>query len=165
MELVVAAVAALVAAALLVQTPTSLRARALGVAGFYAAVTAPVTIVAPVVNHWLRRGLAGTSQAVPAPGEAVRVLMEFVVFRGGVAVIVGLLLARAVPVIPSRPFVVALACVVAGLAEVALRIEDILGVARMFPLIAVADLLAPEVAPAVVGAAATALWVTRKGDG
>jgi hypothetical protein len=34
----------------------------------------------------------------------------------------------------------------------------------MFPLVAVADLLAPDVAPALLGAAATGLWVTRGRD-
>jgi hypothetical protein len=161
MELLGGAVAALAAVALLVLAPASLRGHALLNAAFYAVVTGPLSVVAPVARHLLRIGLVDVSQAVPTPGEAVRGLAEFVVLRGGVALILGVLLARWAPAIPARPLVVILACVVAGLAEVALRLDDILAVARMFPLVAVADLLLPEVAPALLGAAATALWATR----
>jgi hypothetical protein len=164
MDLLGGALAAFVAAALLVLTPAPLRWRALQYAAVYAAVTGPLSVVAPVFTHWLRQGLADTSQVVPTLEDAARGLVGFVLLRGGVALLEGLLIARVLAVLPSRPVVVALACAAAILAEVLLRLDDILTVARMFPLLAVADLLAPEVAPALLGAAATALWATRSRD-
>ena len=88
--------------------------------------------------------------------------MGFVVRRGGVALIVGLVLSRLAASGAPRVVAIAMAAVVAIGLEVTLQVDAIRSLAAVFPPVVIANLLAPEVAPPLFGALAAASWATRE---
>ena len=88
-------------------------------------------------------------------------MVGFAVQRGGVALIVGLLLARLVWADVPRPAMIATAALVPAALEVALQTSAIRSLATVFPPLVIANLLAPEVAPPLFGGVFAALWATR----
>ncbi len=161
MDFLGAAAVALIAGVLIALSPRESWGLALKAAGVFAAVTIALALLLPPTTAALFGAREELGAYVPSPAGAVADVVGFVVRRGGVALIVGLMLSRLVRGgVPRAVVIVTAALVPAGL-EVVLQTDAIRSLATVFPPVVIANLLAPEVAPPLFGGAFAAAWATR----
>ncbi len=161
MDFLGAAAVALVAGVLIALSPRETWGTALKAAGVFAAVALLLSLLLPPLTAVFFGGREEVRTYVPSPTGAVADVVGFAVRRGGVALIVGLLVSRLVGAGVPRAVVIATAALVPAALEVVLQTEAIRSLATVFPPVVIANLLVPEVAPPFFGGVSAALWATR----
>ncbi len=163
MDFLGAAAVALVAGVLITLSPRETWGLALKAAGVFAVVTLVLSLLLPPLTAALFGARDELRAYVPSPTGVVAEVVGFVVRRGGVALIVGLMLSRLRATPLPRPLAIVTAAFVASALEVALQADAIRSLATVFPPVVIANLLAPEVAPPFFAGAFAAVWATRDG--
>jgi hypothetical protein len=161
MDFLGAAAVALAAGMLVALSPPESRGPALKTAGVFAVVTILLSLLLPPLTAALFGARGELGAYVPSTTGALADAVGFLVRRGGVALIVGMLVSRLVTSRAPRAVTIATAALAAGGLEVALQVDAIRSLAAVFPPVVIANLLAPEVAPPLFGALAAASWATR----
>jgi hypothetical protein len=161
MDFLGSAAVALAAGVLVALSPRKTWGLALKTAGTFAVVTIVLSLLFPPLTAALFGARDELRAYVPSATGAVADVVGFVVRRGGVALIVGLLTARLAASEAPRAVTIATAAFVAAVLEVALQVDAIRSLASVFPPVVIANLLAPEVAPPLVGGVAAGLFATR----
>jgi hypothetical protein len=162
MDFLGAAAVALAAGVLIVLSPRETWGRALRAAGLFALVTIALSLVLPPVTAAVFGARAELRAYVPSPRGAVADVVGFVVRRGGVALIVGLVAARLATNDAPRAVTVGTAAAVAAALEVALQADAIRSLAAVFPPVVIANLLLPEVVPPFFGGVAAGVLASRE---
>ena len=152
---------ALAAAVLLALSPREHWPRALQIAGVFAGVAIVLSLVLPPVTALVMGERDQLQAYVPSARGALASLLGFLVRRGGVAVIVGLMLRPLIQGSLPRFAVVAIGAVVPAALEVVLQTDAIRSLSTVFPPVVIANLLAPEVAPPFFAGLAAASFATR----
>src|SRR5215468_6807160 len=132
MDFLGAAAVALAAGVLIVLSPRETWGRALRAAGLFAVVTIVLSLVLPPVTAAVFGAREELRAYVPSARGAVADVGGFVVRRGGVALIVGLVVARLATNDAARAVTIGTAAVVAAALEVALQIDAIRSLAAVF---------------------------------
>jgi hypothetical protein len=163
MDFLGAAAVALVAGVLIALSPRETWGLALKAAGVFAAVAVALSLLLPPATAALFGARDELRAYVPIPTGAVADVVGFAVRRGGVALLVGLMLSRLVRGRRPRPVVLVTGALVPAALEVMLQMDAIRSLATVFPPVVIANLLAPEVAPPFFAGAAAAAWAARDG--
>ncbi len=161
MDFLGASAVALAAGVLIALSPRDTWGPALRAAGVFAGVTIILSLVLPPLTAVVFGARDELGAYVPSSTGALADVVGFVVRRGGVALIVGLLLARLTATGAPRAVTIGIAAFLAGALEVALQVDAIRSLAAVFPPVVIANLLVPEVTPPVFGAVAAGLFATR----
>jgi hypothetical protein len=161
MDFLGAAAVALAAGVLIALSPRESWGPALKAAGVFAGVTIVLSLLLPPLTAALFGARDELGAYVPGSGGAMADVVGFVVRRGGVALIVGLLVTRLASGEAPRAVTMGTAAFLAAALEVALQVDAIRSLAAVFPPVVIANLLAPEVAPPLFGGVAAGLFATR----
>jgi hypothetical protein len=156
-----AAAVTLAAGALVVLSPRETWGRALRAAGLFAVVTIVLSLVLPPVTAAVFGAREELRAYVPSPPGAAAEVVGFVVRRGGVALIVGLVAARLATNEAPRAVTIGTAAVIAAALEVGLQVDAIRSLASVFPPVVIANLLLPEVVPPFFGGIAAGVLASR----
>jgi hypothetical protein len=151
----------LAAGVLVALSPRESWGRAVKAAGVFLAVTILLSLLLPPVLAAVLGERDALGAYVPSGAGAVADAVGLVVRRGGVAVVIGLLVARLASGELPRALVMALAGFLAAALEVALQVEAIRSLAAVFPPVVIANLLAPEVTPPLFGGLAAGYVATH----
>jgi hypothetical protein len=152
---------ALAAAVLLALSPREHWPKALRIAGVFAVVAIVLSVVLPPLTALLLGARDELRAYVPSARGALASVLGFLVRRGGVAVIMGLMLRALVQGSQPRFAVVAIGAVIPAALEVVLQTDAIRSLSTVFPPVVIANLLAPEVAPPFFAGLAAASYATR----
>jgi len=161
MDFLASVTVALAAAVLLALSPRETWLGALKIAGVFAGTAVVLSIVLPPITALVFGAREELGAYVPSATGAVANAVGFAVRRGGVAVIMGLMLSRLARVSLPRAVVVALGGFVPAAVEVLLQTDTIRSLRTVFPPVVIANLLAPEVAPPLFAGALAAAYATR----
>jgi len=165
MDFFVSVGVALAAAVLLAISPREHWARALRIAGVFAVVAIVLSLVLPPLTAAVLGARDELRAYVPSATGAVASVLGFLVRRGGVAVIIGLMLRLLAEGSLPRFAVVAIGAVVPAALEVVLQADTIRTLRTVFPPVVIANLLAPEVAPPFFAGLAAALFAAKDARG
>jgi hypothetical protein len=161
MDFLGAVAVALAAGVLIALSPRDAWGPALKAAGVFAGVTIVLSLLLPPLTAALFGARGELRAYVPSGTGAVADVVGFAVRRGGVALIVGLLVARLALSEAPRVVTAGVAAFLAAALEVALQVDAIRSLATVFPPVVIANLLMPEVAPPLFGGVAAGLFATR----